>query len=161
VKTQRHHHPNRAANFFRGEKPLASLPAMNLALADITSMKKSKAKKQKKKQQPSTAPQPVFMTIDLPESISPIDRGAIDEEVDDALGEAGVGEVTGGGGFVSLGGDTCAIAGLSGSKIDVDVTDVAKALTVMRRVLKRLRVPKATTLTEHSAEIIVHKVYVG
>ncbi len=84
--------------------------------------------------------------VKIPESIMPVERGEkYEDPLDIALKKAGVGEVTGGG-------SQLAEPGKDGSPtidwvgIDVDLTDPATGLPLLKSELKRLGAPQGTTL---------------
>jgi len=77
----------------------------------------------------------------------PADRHAIEDELEDALGEWG--ELTGGGTAVDL----------SMCDISLDVAELAVGLRIIREVLQRLQVPKSTVIVEYEPERIEHRVY--
>lgn len=82
------------------------------------------------------------------------DRDEIEEALDDALTEAELGEVTGGGAFLDG----------SGCDITVDVNDAARGLEVVRQVLVEMQVPSSTTIDEcddSMTTVAVHPVYVN
>jgi hypothetical protein len=66
----------------------------------------------------------------------PNERHAIEDELEEALGE--LGDITGGGTTVDL----------SECDISLDVTDIQTALPIIREVLQRLQVPKSTVIWE-------------
>lgn len=87
-----------------------------------------------------------FVYIKIPEDIGPIARGEKYEDLlDNQLSLNGLGEVCGGGS--QLGAErfdgTCSIA-FSG--IDIDVTDLQKALVLLRSELRTLNVPCGTEI---------------
>jgi hypothetical protein len=64
-------------------------------------------------------------------------RDDIEDPLDEALGAAGIGEVTGGG------------SGMGKSNIDVEVTDLPAGLAMVRQVLRDLNVPASTVIYAH------------
>lgn len=72
--------------------------------------------------------------------VPPAKRHAIDDELEEALGETG--EVTGGGTMMDM----------SESDTSLDVTDVAAAVPILRETLRRLRVPRGTVIVRHDPE---------
>lgn len=69
-------------------------------------------------------------------------RDVVEDALDEALVAAGIGEVTGGG------------AGRNGCNIDVEVTDVARGLAVVREVLKTLGVASSTTISHNQGDFL-------
>ena len=82
-----------------------------------------------------------FFEIILPAD-EPANRREVEDALDDALSEAGVGEVTGGG----TGADT--------SIVDVEVTDFDRALPIIRRVLRELRVPRGVRISHNEGDFL-------
>lgn len=74
-------------------------------------------------------------------------RDEIGDPLDQALAEAGVGEVTGGG------------TGPDESNIDVEVTDLAEGLAVIKRVLQGLGVASSTVINQYDPERVTHRIY--
>lgn len=74
-------------------------------------------------------------------------RDQIEDPLDEALAEAGLGEVTGGGGSAGE------------SNIDVEVTHLADGLAVIRRVLRGLGVAPSTVINQYEPERVLHRVY--
>ena len=90
-------------------------------------------------------PRDAFFEIILPADAgdeAPADRSEVEDALDDALSEAGVGEVTGGG------------TGVDTSVVDVDVTDFDRALPIIRRVLQRLRVPRRVQISHNEGDFL-------
>ena len=89
---------------------------------------------------------PAFFEIILPASIGAEVRDLGRDEIEDAVGEAlavaGVGEVTGGG------------TGVTGSLIDVDVTDFDRALPIIRDVLRGLNVPSDVVISHNEGDFL-------
>lgn len=77
-------------------------------------------------------------------------RSAVEDEVDEALEKANLGEVTGGGG------------GIYGVNIDIEVEeeDFEAALSLIRRTLKRIKVPQSTVIKRRGIETVTYPVYV-
>jgi len=71
-------------------------------------------------------------------------RDMVEDSLAAALGEVGLGEVTGGG----VGLETCAI--------DVEVSNVTQGLDLIRKTLKRLSCPATTEIHQYQPERIVH-----
>jgi hypothetical protein len=89
---------------------------------------------------------PTFLEIVFKNADFPFDgRDAVEDPLADALEEAGIGEVTGGGG----GSETC--------NIDVEVTDLEKGLEIIRQTLRELGCPASTEIHQHQPQHIVHK----
>ena len=74
-------------------------------------------------------------------------RDEIEDPLDEALQQAGLGEVTGGG------------TGMGRSNIDVEVADPQRGLALIRQVLQRLAVAPSTVIRQYSPEEITHPVY--
>lgn len=74
-------------------------------------------------------------------------RDEIEDPLDDALREAGIGEVTGGG------------TGMGVSNIDVEVNDLAAGLALVRRVLRALGVARNTVINQYQPTRLKHSVY--
>ncbi len=83
----------------------------------------------------------VFKNADFPFG----GRDAVEEPLADALEEAGIGEVTGGGG----GPETC--------NIDVEVSDLEKGLAIIRSTLSELGCPTSTEIHQHKPQHIIHR----
>jgi hypothetical protein len=63
-----------------------------------------------------------------------LERDEVEDTLQEALGAAGLGEVTGAG------------SGLGVSNLDVEVTELDAGLTLVRRVLRDLEVPPSTMI---------------
>lgn len=74
-------------------------------------------------------------------------RDEIEDPLDEALQNASLGEVTGGG------------SGMGVCNIDVEVTDADQGLKVIRQVLQSLEVAKSTVIRQSGAPSIRHSVY--
>lgn len=74
-------------------------------------------------------------------------RDEIEDPLDEALRNASLGEVTGGG------------SGMGVTNIDVEVTDAEQGLMVIRQVLQRLEVAKSTVIRQSGSPSIRHLVY--
>jgi len=97
--------------------------------------------------------EPVFMVVNLYTQMAPFDRHEIEDVIDEALAPQGLGEVTGGGGFIGKveHGPQC--------NIDLEVTDVEKAVVVIRQVLQQLKVDPRTEIVQFEPEVIRYPVY--
>lgn len=88
----------------------------------------------------------MFIYIKIPESVGPLDRGSkYEDPLDLRLTEAGVGNVSGGGS--QLGDerpDGTRLIEFCG--IDVDTSDLSRALDVVRRELLGLKAPEGTQI---------------
>jgi len=87
-----------------------------------------------------------FIYIKVPADIGPLDRGEkYEDPLELKLGEAGLGHVSGGGSQLSDkrsdGSQAIEFCGL-----DVEVTDLEKALVLLRTELPRLGIPEGTQL---------------
>jgi len=94
-----------------------------------------------------------FLVVNLFTWMEPLDRHDIEDEIGEALEAEGVGEVTGGGGFVEPPEDGPAC------NIDIDATDVDRAVAVIRAVLRRLKVDPRTEVVVTEPEERVYLVY--
>jgi hypothetical protein len=77
-------------------------------------------------------------------------RDEIEDPLHETLQEAGLGEVTGGGG------------GIYGSNIDIEISDARRfdeALALIRQVLRNLNVPHSTVIVRHKPKKITYPVY--
>jgi len=74
-------------------------------------------------------------------------RDEIEDPLHEALKEASLGEVTGGG------------SGMGRSNIDVEVNDAEKGLSKIREVLKVLGVAPSTEINQYEPVRITHRVY--
>lgn len=74
-------------------------------------------------------------------------RDEIEDPLDEALQNASLGEVTGGG------------SGMGMCNIDVEVTDAEQGLMVIRQVLRRLEVAQSTVIRQSGSPSIRHSVY--
>ena len=74
-------------------------------------------------------------------------RDEIEEPLHEALVQAGLGEVTGGG------------TGTDCSMIDVEVSDPVKGLALLRKILVGLNVPRDTVINQYQPQKVAHKVY--
>jgi hypothetical protein len=101
------------------------------------------------------AHEPAFLEIVLESADFTLDsRDAVEDPLHEALTEAGIGEVTGAGG------------GMGNSNIDVEVSDLEAGLSVVRRVLRDLKVAASTVIYAHQGDqsmgtdrITAHHVY--
>jgi hypothetical protein len=87
-----------------------------------------------------------FVYVKLPGHLAPLDRGAVYEDpIDQALSDSGLGTVSGGGSSLSDPmPDGTRIVEFSG--IDIDTAQPARALLVLRELLKILDAPIGTEL---------------
>ena len=74
-------------------------------------------------------------------------RDEIEDPLDEALQQANLGEVTGGG------------SGMGVSNIDVEATDPVRGLILIREVLQGLGVAKSTVIRQAGSPSIRHSVY--
>jgi len=74
-------------------------------------------------------------------------RDEIEDPLDDALQQTGLGEVTGGG------------SGMGRTIIDVEVSDPQRGLSLIREVLQRLGVAPSTYIKQHEPEKRRHPVF--
>lgn len=74
-------------------------------------------------------------------------RDEVEDPLDEALQQAGLGEITGGG------------SGMGCANIDVEVTDAKRGLALIRQVLRDLEVAPSTVIQQYSPEEISHSVY--
>jgi hypothetical protein len=74
-------------------------------------------------------------------------RDEIDDPLNDALRNAGLGEVTGGG------------TGMGKSNIDVEVTDANRGLSLIREVLQELGVAPSAVIRQSGSPSVEHSVY--
>ena len=74
-------------------------------------------------------------------------RDEIEDPLDDALKQAGIGEVTGGG------------SGMGIANIDVEVADPERGLALIREVLRNLGVAPSTIIRQSGSPYIEHSVY--
>lgn len=77
-----------------------------------------------------------FIEIWIPPDSLGEGRQGLEDDLDDALRDAGLGEVTGGGG------------GEKGSNIDIEVPDVEAAISTIRRVLRQASVHPGTIIRQ-------------
>jgi hypothetical protein len=74
-------------------------------------------------------------------------RDEIEEPLEEALAAAQLGEVTGGGG------------GNNSSNIDVEVTDLAEGLELIKRVLRAIGVGPSTIINQYEPDRVIHHVW--
>ena len=74
-------------------------------------------------------------------------RDEVEDPLSEALEEAGLGEVTGGG------------TGMGICNIDIEVTDLDAGLALVRRILSSLGVAKSTVINQYEPAKIQHSVY--
>jgi hypothetical protein len=90
--------------------------------------------------------EPIFLEIVFKNADFPFEgRDEVEDPLFDALEEAAVGEVTGGGG----GSETC--------NIDVEVTDLQRGLEVIRTTLRGLGCPASTEIHQHQPQHTIHR----
>jgi hypothetical protein len=89
----------------------------------------------------------IFLEIVIPSGSLADGRQALEDDLDDALQEAGLGEVTGGG------------SGIKGSNIDIEVTDVAEAVSLIRTILKREGASADTMIRHAEPDTTIYTVY--
>ena len=88
----------------------------------------------------------ILVFVKIPESIMPIDRGEkYEDPLDSSLKQAEFGEVTGGGSQLSEP-DKDGARHIEWVGIDVDLTDLAGGLPLLKSELKRLGAPVGTTI---------------
>jgi hypothetical protein len=87
-----------------------------------------------------------FVFVEITESLMPIDRGEkYEDPLDSSLKKEALGEVTGGGSQLSEP-DEDGARHIEWVGIDVDLFDLARGLPVLRAELKRLGVPRWTSI---------------
>ena len=87
--------------------------------------------------------EPIFLYVKIPAAIMPLERGEqYEDPLDEALRDAGVGEVTGGGSMMKPDGSIEYVG------IDVDATDVKKAVGIIREVMVRQGAPEGTVIEQ-------------
>ena len=91
--------------------------------------------------------EPRSLTILFRPGMAPAIRHAIEDELEEALGDRG--EITGGGTAVDL----------SMCDISVEVVDFATGLRTIREVLQRLEVPESTLIVEYEPQQVEYPVY--
>jgi hypothetical protein len=98
-------------------------------------------------------PEPVFLVVNFYTPMMPFDRHDIEDAIEGALAQEGLGEVTGGGGFIGTveSGPQC--------NIDLEVSDVAQAVAVIRQVLQQLKVDSRTEIVQFEPQEIHYPVY--
>jgi hypothetical protein len=95
-----------------------------------------------------------FFYIRIPASVGPLDRGDLYEDpLQDALSEADLGEITGGGSQLGDG-NSIAYCGL-----DVVVTDRDRGLALIRETMQRLGAPPDTVIEEYLPTYREHPIY--
>ena len=89
---------------------------------------------------------PIFVYVKIPESIGPMDRGdKYEDPLDECLARSALGEISGGG--TQLGDERPdGTRPIEFCGIDVDVTDLPKALALLRSELKSLGAPDGTEI---------------
>ena len=89
------------------------------------------------------ADEPIFLYVKIPAAIMPLERGEqFEDPLADALQRAGVGEVTGGGSMMRSDGTIDYVG------IDVDVTDVKRAVQIIREVMQQQGAPEGTVIEQ-------------
>lgn len=93
------------------------------------------------------SPEPVFVVVNLFAQMAAFDRQGIEDDLDEALSEKDLGEVTGGGSWIgkAKSGPQC--------NIDLEVTNFEKALKVIRRVLRKFKVDPRTEIVRYDPEM--------
>ncbi len=96
---------------------------------------------------------PVFLVVNLYTQMAPFDRHEIEDAIEEALEPEGLGEVTGGGGFIGEveSGPQC--------NIDLEVTNVARAVAAIRQVLQQLQVDPRTEIVQYEPNEVRYPVY--
>ena len=74
-------------------------------------------------------------------------RDEVEDPLNEALRNAGLGKVTGGGG------------GMGECNIDVEVIDSIRGLAFIREQLRALEVARSTVINQYEPEHVIHKVY--
>ncbi len=97
--------------------------------------------------------EPIFLVVNLYDQMEPFARHDIEDAIEDALAEEELGEVTGGGGFIGevSEGPQC--------NIDLEVTDVTRAVAIIRRVLQELQLDQRTEIVQFEPKEIRYPVY--
>ena len=91
----------------------------------------------------------VFFEITFPigAAYEVADRHEIEDTLHEALQEADLGEVTGGG------------TGMGRANIDVEVTDPLRGLALVRKILQDFSIPTNTVIRQAGTPSINHRVY--
>jgi hypothetical protein len=94
----------------------------------------------------------LFVLVQIPESIEPLERGSkYEDPLNAALQAQGLGEVTGGG--TQLGPPKAdGSSEVTSVDIDVDLVDAERGLPALRSELKKLNPPKGTELSYENAD---------
>jgi hypothetical protein len=98
---------------------------------------------------------PVFLVVNLFRWMTPVDRHHIEDKIDEVLQAAGLGEVSGGGGFVG------GVSEETQCDIDLKINDIEKAIPLLRQVLQELKVDPRTEIIRFEPEEIRYSVYEG
>jgi hypothetical protein len=94
------------------------------------------------------------LTVHIPGNIQPVDRGRqFADPLDAALHAAQLGKLTDEGTQMGVADGRYVITGCD---IHLDVSDVARALALVRQVLQDAGAPTETTITENSEPPVVH-----
>jgi hypothetical protein len=94
----------------------------------------------------------MMLQINFRDVSEDFDRDLVEEALDAALEQEGLGQATGGGSFVDG----------SGCDISVDVSDVERGLYVVRQVLAQMQISPSTTIDEFNEDFtsrVVHPLY--
>lgn len=87
------------------------------------------------------APKPTFVFAKIADTVAPIERGSkYEDPLNEALKKEGLGEVTGGGSSLN------ADRKIEWIGVDIDLTDVAKGIPLVKSTLRGLGAPKGTML---------------
>lgn len=95
------------------------------------------------------------LTITIPGDVQPIERGArFADPLNQALKAEGIGETSDEGTQMGIvDGQVVVVA----ADIEVNVSDLGRGLAVIRRVLRGADASPGTTITEHAAIKVVHR----
>ena len=95
------------------------------------------------------------LTITIPGDVQPIERGPrFADPLNQALKAEGIGETSDEGTQMGIvDGRVVVVA----ADIEVNVTDLGRGLAMIRRVLRAADAPAGTTITEHAATKVVHR----
>ena len=100
---------------------------------------------------------PYRLTVTIPGPVLPLERGQrFADPLDEALRAERLGELGDEGTQMGLvDGKTVVVA----AEVELRVTDLDRALAVIRRVLRSAGAPPATTITQHAPDKVVHGVW--